>query len=136
MLNSNLNQQRLFVVGEDSLFEESVTHLLTQRTDFRISSAKYSDELVFLDTIKQELPDVLLVCESFSLDTEHIINLVFSQRFLMALFIVVIRLKDNVIETYEMPQDNSEKKYFTLKRIVANSEEDLLIALRRERHAQ
>ena len=136
MLNSNFDQQRVFVVGEDSLFEEGVTYLLAERTDYLVSKAKFSDELIFLDTIKQENPDVILVCESGSMDAERIINLISSQLFMMALFIVVIRLRNNVIDIYEIPANVSEKMYFNSGRIVADSEEDLLNVLRREHHAQ
>ena len=79
MSDSNFTQQHVIIVGEDSLFDEGVTNLLAQQTDLLLSRAIFSDERVFLDTVKQELPDVILVCDSGSLDAARILDLVSSQ---------------------------------------------------------
>ena len=129
MLNSNFTQQHVFIVGEDSLFDEGITHLLAQQTDLLVSRGKFSDERVFLDTVKQELPDVILICESGSLDAARILDLVLSQAMLMRLLlvvIVVIRLHNNVIDVYERPKIVAGKINFKPRRILAETENDLL----------
>jgi hypothetical protein len=45
MLQSNFVQQRVFIVGDGSLFDEGITHLLTHETNFLVSHATYSDDL-------------------------------------------------------------------------------------------
>jgi len=129
MSDSNFTQQHVFIVGEDSLFDEGVTNLLAQQTDLLLSHAKFSDERVFLDTIKQELPDVILVCESGSLDAARILDLVSSQtmlRRLLLVVIIVIRLHNNVIDVYERPKIVAGKINFKPRRIIAQTENDLL----------
>ena len=129
MSDSNFTQQHVFIVGEDSLFDEGITNLLAQQTDLLLSHAKFSDERVFLDTIKQELPDVILVCESGSLDAARILGLVSSQtmlRRLLLVVIIVIRLHNNVIDVYERPKIVAGKINFKPRRIIAQTENDLL----------
>jgi hypothetical protein len=129
MSDSNFTQQHVFIVGEDSLFDEGVTNLLAQQTDLLLTHAKFSDERVFLDTIKQELPDVILVCESGSLDAARILDLVSSQALLVRLLlvvIVVIRLHNNVIDVYERPNIVAGKINFKPRQIIAETENDLL----------
>jgi hypothetical protein len=129
MSDSNFTQQHVFIVGEDSLFDEGVTNLLAQQTDLLLTHAKFSDEHVFLDTIKQELPDVILVCESGSLDAARILDLVSSQALLVRLLlvvIVVIRLHNNVIDVYERPNIVAGKINFKPRQIIAETENDLL----------
>ncbi len=129
MSDSNFTQQHVFIVGEDLLFDEGVTNLLAQRTDLLLSHAKFSDERVFLNTVKQELPDVIVVCESGSLDVARILDLVSSQALLMRLLlavIVVIRLHNNVIDVYERPKIAAGKINFKPRRIIAQTENDLL----------
>ena len=132
MLDSNFTQQRVFIVGEDLLFDEGVTHLLAQRTDLLVSRAKFSDEIVFLNTIEQDLPDVILVCEFGSLDTVRILDLVSSHALVMRLLVVVIRLYNNVIEVYERQMIVAGKMHFKPHRIIAETEDDLLNAIRRK----
>ena len=77
MLQSNLTERRVFVVGNGSLFDEGVIHLLTHETDLIVSRAIYSDNLAFQRMIRQDQPDVLLVCESNTMDTERILDFCF-----------------------------------------------------------
>lgn len=131
MSDSNFTQQHVIIVGEDSLFDEGVTNLLAQRTDLLLSHANFSNERAFLNTIKQELPDVILVCESGSLDAARILALISSQAMLIRLLVVVIRLNNNVIDVYERPGIVAGKTHFKPQRIIAETEDDLLNAVRR-----
>ena len=129
MSDSNFTQQHVFIVGEASLFDEGVTNLLAQQTDLLLSHVNFSDERVFLDTVKQELPDVIVVCEFGSLDAARILDLVSSQALLMRLLlvvIIVIRLQNNVIDVYERPKIVAGKINFKPRRIIAQTENDLL----------
>jgi hypothetical protein len=135
MSDPNFTQQHVIIVGEDSLFDEGVTNLLAQQTDLLLSRAIFSDERVFLDTVKQELPDVILVCESGSLDAARILDLVSSQVLLMRLLlvvIVVIRLHNNVIDVYERPKIVAGKINFKPRRIIAQTENDFLNIMSRK----
>jgi hypothetical protein len=136
MLDSNVTQQRIFIVGEETLFEEGVMRLLAQRTNYLVSHAKFSDEPVFLSTIKQYLPDVILVCESGSLDAARILDLISSQAMVMRLLVVVVRLYNNVIDVYERPMIVEEKMHIKSQQIIARTEDDLLNAIRRKHNGQ
>ena len=137
MLDSNFTQQRVLVVGEDSLFDQGVTRFLAQRTDFVLSRTKFSGEHVFPNTIKQDdLPDVILVCESGLLDTTHILDLISSHAMAMKLLVVVIRLRNNVIDVYERPMNVAGMMmYIKSQQIIAGTKDDLLNVIRRKHKA-
>ncbi len=128
MLQSNLVQQRVFVVGDGSLLDDGVTHMLTHRTDLLVSRAIYSDDFAFLNSIKSERPDVILVCESGSLDTARILDLVLAQVMAMAMAvrIVVVRLRDNMIDVYARPAFVAGRMLSKPRQIIAKTGDDLL----------
>lgn len=132
MLQSNVTQQRISVVGEGSLFDEGVAHLLTHKTDLLVSRAIYSDDLAFLEIIKRDRPDVMLVCESGLLDTVRILILVLSPPIVMRLRIVIVQLASNVIDVYARPIVVAGKMSRKTRRIIVKTEDDLLNAVRRK----
>jgi hypothetical protein len=136
MLDSNFTQQRVFVVGEDSLFDQGITHLLAQRTDFLVSRAKFSDGPVFLNAIEQGLPDVILVCDSGSLDAARILDLVSPHAMVRKLHVVVIRLANNVIDIYERPMIVYGKTLINSQQIIAEIKDDLFNAIRRKHNVK
>jgi hypothetical protein len=132
MLQSNITQQRVSVVGEGTLLEVGVTNLLTTRTDLLVSRAIYSNDIAFLDIIKRDRPDVLLVCESGLLDTVRILILVLSPPIVTSLRIVIVRLRTNVIDVYARPIVVEGKLFRKPRRIMVKTEDDLLNAIRRK----
>lgn len=127
MLDSNFTQQRVFVVGQDSLFEEGITRIL-ERADILVSHAKFSDELTFLNTVKQDLPDVILVCESFSIGAARILDLV-SEQAMMSMLVVVIRLHNNTVDIYGRSMNVAGKTNSQPQRIIVETGNDLLNAV-------
>ena len=99
---------------------------MAQRTDFLASRVTFSDDFAFLDTIRQDLPDVMLICESDSLDPVRILDLVSSHTIAMGLLVVVIRPYNNVVDIYERPIIVGGKMYFTSQQIIATTGDDLL----------
>ena len=126
MLNSNFTQQSVFVVGESSLLDDGITQLLTTRTNSLVSRAVYSDELA----IKSNQSDVILICESGSMDTTHVLDLIFSHPVTAILLIMIIRLRNNVIDVYARPAFVAGRISNSPQRIVARTGDDLLNALR------
>lgn len=126
MLNSNFTQQHVFIVGEGTLFDDGITHLLTTKTNSLVSRAVYSDEFA----IKSDQSDVILICESFSMDVAHILDLIFSRPMIPILLIMIIRLRNNVIDIYSRPAFVAGKISNSPQQIVARTAEDLLNALR------
>ena len=132
-MDSIYTQQHVLVVGDGSLFHESVTSLLTTHgTDLFVSYAIYSDEQDVLNKIKRDQPDVILVSESRELDTARILDLVSSDPVAMGLPIVVARLSANEIDVYERPSLSAGEMSATPERIIARTADDLLNVLRRK----
>jgi len=104
MLHLNLPSRRVFIVGDNTLFEEGITKLLAYGTDLSVTGKKYTDDPAFLDAIAQNQPDVILLNESTAFDSAHILELLLSTPLLTALYIIIIRLSNNTVDVYEMPK--------------------------------
>ncbi len=132
-MKTNFTQQHVLVVGDGTLFDESVISLLTTHgTGLLVSHAIYSDDQAVLNTIKEDHPDVILVSESRALDITHLLDLVSSDRTAMALPVVVARFNANVIDVYQQPSLTAGKPSARPHRIITRTRNDLLKALRKK----
>ena len=136
MFDSKLAQERVFIIGDGSLCDESVTRLLTCEADLLVSHATYSDDPAFLNVIRWDRPDVILVNESGSLDMARILDLVSSDPTVMGLPIVVVRPNNNVIDVFARPIFVSGKVCSKPQRIIVKSGNDLFNAVRRKHNEQ
>lgn len=125
MLTSNFTQQSVFIVGEGSLLDDGVTQLLTTKTNSLVSRAIHSDEF----SIKSNQSNVILICESGSMDVTHILDLIFSHPMTTILLIMIIRLRNNVIDVYARPAFVAGRMSDSPQRIVARTGDDLLNVL-------
>ena len=126
MLTSNFTQQSVFIVGEGSLLDDGITQLVATKTNSLVSRAVYSDEFA----IKSNQSGVILICESGSMDTTHVLDLIFSQSMATILLILIIRLRNNVIDIYARPAFVAGRMSNSPQRIVARTGDDLLNAMR------
>jgi DNA-binding NarL/FixJ family response regulator len=104
MFYSSLSARRVFIVGNDSLFEEGITKLLAYGTDLSVSGMKYTDDQSLLNAVAQHRPDVIVVNESMPFDAAHILGLIFSAPTITALYVIIIRLGSNMVDVHEMPK--------------------------------
>jgi hypothetical protein len=136
MLNSESPPQSVCIVGDGSLFHEVIEQLVTERTNLLVSSAIYSDDLAFLNPIASRPLDVILVCESGSLNSKHILNSVLASIPVIGLRIVIVRLDAPVIDVYARPTLVEGKLSSRPHRITAKSGNDLINAIWRKRNGQ
>jgi len=142
MLDLNSTQQRVFIVGDGSLFDSAVTRLVTYGADLIVSHAIYSDAHTFLDLIKSEdWPDAILVNESGLLVAEHFFDLISTHIFssepiTLGLCIIVIRLSANAIDVYVRPIFVAGKMFCKPRRISIPTGDDLLNAVMRKYYDQ
>ena len=104
MLQPNLHIQRVFIVGDNSLFEEGIAKLLVLGAGLSVTGRKYTDDLYFLEAVSQHKPDVILLNESMQVDSTHILNLIFSTPSLTPVYVVIVRLGSSIVDVYEMPK--------------------------------
>ena len=136
MLNSEFLPQSVCIVGDGSLFHEVIEQLVTERTNLHVSSAIYSDDLAFLNPITSQPLDVILVCESGSLNSKHLLNSISPALTLTVLRIVIVRLDAPVIDVYVRPTFVGGKLSSRSHRITAKSGNDLINAIWRKRNGQ
>ena len=131
MPDSNLPQPRVVIVGDGSLFDDGITQLLAEKTNLLVSHTIFSNDVAFLNTIKRDQPNVILVCESGSLDTAQVIDSISIDPIMLGLCIFVIRLSSPVIDVYEGPILNAGKiSSYRPRSILASTANDLISILR------
>lgn len=132
MLPSESTQQHLLVVGDGSLLDVGITHLLRHGTDLRISHATYSGDPFFLNGIAQAQPDMILVSESSAFGVDHILDLFSSHLIVKGLPVVVVRRRENMIDVYENPTFVAGRISCQPKRINVRTGADLLTVVKRK----
>jgi len=126
MLESVFIQQRVFIVGDGSLFDEGIIELLAHGTSLMVSHIVFSDENAFLDIVKHDQPDMILVCESGKLDVDQIIDIFAINPCLIGIYILVAHLGNPVIDIYDRPTLIAGKVSYTPRSITARTSTDLL----------
>lgn len=102
--------RHVFIVGDNSMFEEGITNLLSGVKSLKVSAAKYLDDSWFVNTIALLQPDIILVAESNILSSTHLLGLLFSAKTpLRDARIVVVRLTDNIVGVYKMPKQSGKQ---------------------------
>ena len=131
MLNQNLPSQRIIIVGDGSMFEEGLSRLLTFNTDLQVSGSGYKDDSSFLEDFTQSQPDVIVLNASSSIDSVHMLELLYSIPLLVSLCIIIVRLGNNMVDVYEIPKNQisagiiRERRQFTITK-----RDDLLAVMR------
>ncbi len=137
MFDTSFTQPHVFIIGDGSIFDKSVTQLLTQETNLFVSHTIYSEDLAFLNLIRWEhRAEVIVVNESGSLYLEHILAKLSLHSKVIRLRIVVARLYQNTINIYASPIFVAEKRVFRPRRITPLTDNNLLNAVRRKHSGQ
>ena len=132
MLDLNSTQQRIFIVGDGSLFDSGITQLVTHGTDQHVSHAVYSDPPTFMDLIQWDAwPETILVNESGLLEADHILGLVSSQivsaePVIVGTRIIVVRINVNTIDVYTRPIFVAGKMFSKPRQLSIRTSADLL----------
>jgi hypothetical protein len=103
MLDVQPTQKCIAIIGNGSLFDEGIAEWLTRDTSFRVSHIVYPGDGSFLNLIKRDRPDAILICESGMLGIEPILDSLSTDPIAIGLLILAIRLSHPVIEVYERP---------------------------------
>ncbi len=126
MVQTDLIQQRVVIVGEGLLLDDSVEHLLKlHRPDLSVSHVIYCGDLTFLESAVPT-PDVILLVESSDMDTARILKLLSLWPIATKLRIIVIRLRNNVIDVYEEVKLVAGRLSCDFRKITAKNLDDLL----------
>ena len=75
MLQSPFLPQCVYILGNGSMLDEGVTHVLSSRTKLRVWGRQYQDDTTFLKDVSLARPDVILVNEMDSSDSIRILKL-------------------------------------------------------------
>ena len=129
MLNTNLQSQRVSIVGNSSLFEEGLSHLLTFETNLQVSDSEYFDDISFLKDISHKKPDVILLNESSRLNLARMLDLLFSIPSLSGRRVIIVRLTNNVIDVYDFPYRTHLRRFHKQRQFIVTKPEDLIAAV-------
>ena len=126
MLDSNPTPADILIIGEGSLFDEGIAALLQRSTSLAVSHVVYSDEPAFMNVVQQAEPDVILVCQSGSLNPKHILDSISISPLMLGLCIFVLRLSSPVVDIYKQPMQDTGKTFHRPQNVLAWNANDLI----------
>lgn len=93
--------RRVLVMENGSLFDEAMKALLTHDTGLTVSGVAYADETTFLNDVSRMSPDVIVLNDAGPLDAAQLCKLLEHVPAREALWVIVVRSDDNVIDLYK-----------------------------------
>ena len=131
MLELKSAQRRIFMVGDGSLFDDGLAKMVRFSTNLRVSHIVYSNELVLLNLIEHEQPNMILLSESGGLDIEQILEAITVNTLIIGLCIFVVHLGNFTMDAYERPDTAVERVPFQRRTITIRARNDLINILTR-----
>jgi hypothetical protein len=119
------SSQFVYVLGNGSMLDEGVTHVLSSRTTMDVSGRVYKDDATFLEDMQAARPEVILVNEDDSYDSLRILNLLLSVSSLIGMRVIFISLYNNLIDVYDRRPDQ-DAVYDRQRMIIAATSNDLV----------
>ena len=101
MLQSPFLPQCVYILGNGSMLDEGVTHVLSSRTKLRVWGRQYQDDTTFLKDVSLARPDVILVNEMDSSDSIRILKLLSAVPSFIGMRVIFLRLCNNMIDVYD-----------------------------------
>jgi hypothetical protein len=130
MLQTHPLKQRVFIVGDNSLFEEGVSHLLALEIGLQVSSIKYTDDLVLMENIAKHRPQVIILNESSLVDPLHLLEQLSEIPWLVGVCIIIMRLADSIVDVYDMSQRLTARKSVERQQYILSKRDDLVAVVR------
>jgi hypothetical protein len=130
MLQTHPLNQRVFVVGNNSLFEEGVSHLLTLEIGLQVSSIKYTDDLTLMAHIATHRPQVIILNESSLADPLCLLDRLCDVPWLMGVCIIIMRLADNIIDVYDVSPNLDVRRLVERQQFTLSKRDDLVAVVR------
>jgi len=130
MLDADSTQSDVLIIGEGALFDEGITALLKRSTNLAVSHVVYSDEPAFMNVVQRAQPNVILVCQSGSLNTRQILDSISMSPLMLGLCIFVVRFSSPVVDIYKQPIQDTGKTFHRPRNVVARTANDLIDILR------
>ena len=124
-------QQRIFIVGNGSLFDEGLAKIVRFSTTLRVSHIVFSNEDVLLNLIERKQPDMILLSESGGLDIEQILEAITVNTLIIGLCIFVVHLGNFTMDAYERPDTAVERLPFQRRTVTIRARNDLINILTR-----
>ena len=126
MLDSNSTPSDVLIIGEGSLFDEGITALLQRSTNLAVSHVVYSTEPALMNVVQRAAPDVILVCQSGSLNTKQIVDSISINPLMLGLCIFVVRLSSPIVDIYQQPIQDGGKTFHPPRNVLAWTTNDLI----------
>ena len=125
MLQSPFLPQCVYILGNGSMLDEGVTHVLSSRTKLRVWGRQYQDDTTFLKDVSLARPDVILVNEMDSSDSIRILKLLSAVPSFIGMRVIFLRLCNNMIDVYDR-RDELDTVYDRKTGVIATASHDLV----------
>lgn len=128
MLQSPFLPQCVYILGNGSMLDEGVTHVLSSKTKLRVWGREYQDDVTFLKDVELARPDVILVNEAASGDSMRILKLLSSVPSFIGVRVIFLRLCNNMMDVYDR-RDEQDTVYDRKNGVIATASHDLVNAI-------
>ena len=130
MLQTQPITQHVFIVGDNTLFEECITQLLTHDTGLQVSSVKYTNELAFLEHIAIYRPHVIILNESIIMAPISFIELLFAAYMVTGVRLIIVRDSDSLMDVYDISDQMNIRKPCKPQQFKLSKQNDLLAVIK------
>jgi chemotaxis response regulator CheB len=114
-------RQRVLVINSGSVFDTSMVQLLELARDLDVLTVDFNGADGFLAEVARLKPSVIVVNETDRVDAARILEVLRNSPPRERLRVIVIRMKDNTLEQYE------------IKQVIATESADLVALIRDDR---
>ena len=115
MLQSPFLPQCVYILGNGSMLDEGVTHVLSSRTKLRVWGRQYQDDTTFLKDVSLARPD----------DSIRILKLLSAVPSFIGMRVIFLRLCNNMIDVYDR-RDEPDTVYDHKNGVIATASHDLV----------
>jgi hypothetical protein len=126
IMDTELIQQRVLVIGDGSLLSEGVTKILEQQPHLLISGTPYLDYPPFVNIAEWVVPDVILVCDAGSVELGRVFYALSAQQLVIGLMIIVVGMANNMIDVYPNASFVDGRIHGRPRKVVPMTQRDLI----------
>ena len=130
MLQTQSIPQHVFIVGDNTLFEECIKHLLAHETNLQVSSIKYTNELALLERIALYRPQIIILNESSLMAPISFIELLFAVYMVTGVRLIIMRDTDSLMDVYDISDKMNIRKPYKPQQYKLSEQNDLLAVIR------
>ena len=126
MSDSYPSPVKIFILGNGTLLDEGVTHMLVNHSQLSVTRISYTDDNTLYDLVNFERPNTIFINESNALDVGHVIGLIFSVPSASVRCVIVVHSENSMLDVYYRPATRLLVTKYRRKSVVVRTKEEFI----------